>query len=300
MTNTAPHDVLCVGEALIDLVPDGGLYAPRAGGAPANVAAAAAGLGRRSALISAVGADWLGDTVLGALRDARVDCTYVSRDPHRATGVAVVAPAGVQPGFLLYRSASADAHLTLTADARRAVETSRVVHISSLLAASEAGERVQQSVLGAVDRDRTLVSYDVNIRTAAWPAPEAMLTATREMLRRADIIKVTEEELRILGVTLTSAVAADALWLVTDGAAAARLVTSRFDVRVPIEAVTVVDTTGAGDATLAALLDGVLAAPSPRRIGRDDAERALRRAVSIGSYVVTQHGAMCDLRPFTA
>ncbi len=301
--NMPPIEVLCVGETLMDLLPgaEGQHYLPRAGGAPANVAAALASLGRRAGLASAVGADWLGDAIVETLGARGVDTTHVIRDPRRATGVAVVNPGGGSgPGFLLYRSNSADAQFELSPAGAAAARQSRIVHVSSLLDASLAGDRVYRGALAAIDRANTLVSYDVNLRESAWNDQGQMISSALRMMENADIVKVTEEELRKLRFEVDPARAGDKIWLITDGGDAARLVTARFEVRCEVPSVTVVDTTGAGDASLAALLDSILAVPSLNGWALADAERTLEHVVRVGSYLVQQSGAMCDLRALSA
>lgn len=301
--NMPPIEVLCVGETLMDLLPgaDAESYLPRAGGAPANVAAALASLGRRAGLASAVGADWLGDAIVETLRGRGVDTTHVIRDPRRATGVAVVNPGGESgPGFLLYRSNSADAQFELSPAGAAAARQSRIVHVSSLLTATPAGDRVYRGVLAAIDRATTVVSYDVNLRESAWDSHGEMVASALRMIEDADIVKVTAEELRVLRLDVDPARAGDKIWLITDGGDAARLVTARFEVRCEVPRVTVVDTTGAGDASLAALLDSILAVPSLNDWALTDAERTLEHVVRVGSYLVQQPGAMCDLRALSA
>lgn len=296
-------DVVCVGEVLVDFVPDGtGAFHPRAGGAPANVAAALASLGRTAAMISAVGDDWLGVLITAALGEHGVDTAAVQRDGERPTGVAVVTPPGSRGAdFVIHRATAADAHLALHEQERSLIRRAGCVHLSSMLSASPAGARVHEEVATATAGTAVLSSFDVNLRPSVWPSAGDMLTATRHMIAAADVVKVTEEELRQLGLEIEPRRAEGRLWLITDGAVGARLVTPRLQVRRDVRPAVVVDATGAGDATLATLLDSVLGSVAADDAGAwdaEDVEHALDRAMRVGAHVVQQSGAMSDLSGF--
>src|SRR5262245_55813339 len=82
-----------IGEVLWDVYPDAAHF----GGAPANFACHAAGLGAEAWMVSAVGADDLGSRALDKLRERGVACGHVSRDAKHATGRVLVTlnPGGV-------------------------------------------------------------------------------------------------------------------------------------------------------------------------------------------------------------
>ena len=78
------HTIVGIGEILWDIFPDG----PRFGGAPANFACSAAGLGREQAtvyMVSSVGTDDLGTRALDALGRRGVNHSHVARQD-RPTG----------------------------------------------------------------------------------------------------------------------------------------------------------------------------------------------------------------------
>lgn len=89
---------LCIGEALVDLIADGGpdaasttlLYRAHPGGAPANVAVAVARLGGGSRFLGKIATDAMGQLVFRALVDNRVDVRYVRRSGSATTTVALV------------------------------------------------------------------------------------------------------------------------------------------------------------------------------------------------------------------
>ena len=76
-------DLYSVGEMLVDFLPgsEPGSYIRNAGGAPANVAIAAARNGLEAAMCCSVGDDDFGRYLLGTLRENRVRC--IRREPCR-------------------------------------------------------------------------------------------------------------------------------------------------------------------------------------------------------------------------
>lgn len=288
---TAPS-LVCVGEVLVDLVPDvAGTYEPRLGGAPANVAVMSAAFGTATALISRVGDDWLGRFVAQQLTRTGVDVSMVT--PLEATsGIAVVAPQGAgPPDFLMYRNGTADSMISFTPPELDVLAGARVVHVSSLLPTSADGRRCVEQVLELRGRTGGLVSHDVNLRRSAWPGPAEMRRWALALIEGADIIKVTEGELRWLDITLGRG-DESRLWLVTDGPLGARLVGPHGQVAAEAPLVPVVDTTGAGDAALAAVLSMMIARGlDSSALTLDDAQALVRHAVDIGSRVVQHAGA---------
>src|SRR5688500_14574411 len=109
-------ELVCLGEALIDLLPidtyrslaEGRAYRATAGGATADVAVGAARLGVGSALIGKVGADPFGRALHALLRNEGVDVRALSESPRARTALALVDPAAApDQRFLFYRQAAA-------------------------------------------------------------------------------------------------------------------------------------------------------------------------------------------------
>ena len=109
--------LLAIGEALIDFIPaqrdcllkEVEQFTRVCGGAPANVAAAAAKLGGDSSLISQLGRDAFGDYIVDTLADAGVDTSKICRTDRANTALAFVSlKADGNRDFSFYRKPSAD------------------------------------------------------------------------------------------------------------------------------------------------------------------------------------------------
>lgn len=296
------YDVTALGELVIDLVPvaspAGLAYLPKPGGAPGNVAAGAARLGLAAAMISKVGAEAFGGLALAALGNAGVAVEGVLRTPAHNTALAVVSltPEG-ERDFFFYRENCADSNFSAGEVPVEMVQASRVLHVGSLWLATPTSAAAQRRALGCARQCGALVSADPNFRPAFWRDPDRMRQAGLEVVRAANIVKLSGEELKLL--TGSSGIdAARSLWhpglialAVTRGAAGADLFTREHAVSLDGFAVTPVDTVGCGDAFMASLLAGLLGCGFS-----DLSEARLRRigerACAAGALMATVTGAL--------
>lgn len=261
-------DVTAIGEALIDLTQTGvsasGVpeYAANPGGAPANLAVAAAKLGASAAFIGRIGADAFGTQLRACLRENGVDVSRMMTDAQHPTTLAVVSlDARGERSFSFYRQHSADLALCPDDVPDAALRDTRFFHFGGV---SLTANPARDTVLDAVRRARNFgvcVTYDPNYRPALWNSRAEAINALKRPLSLVDILKVSDEEMALLTGTDNlldgSAALADAgipLVLVTLGAKGAfyrfRGETGAVD-GVPC---VVADTNGAGDTFFGAFL----------------------------------------------
>jgi len=262
-------DVLCVGETMAMMTPQGGApLAPAtplvlaAGGAESNVAAFLAPLGHRAAWASRLGDDPLGRIVRDLIADAGVDTSLVELTD-RPTGLYVKAPGPDGTTVLYYRAGSAASTMDAAFATRLAAVRSRVLHLSGITPALSTGcrELVRHLVL-----DRPLapavVSFDVNHRPGLWSAADAR-DELATLAQAADVVLVGLDEARRLWGCRTaedvrSRLDGPATLVIKDGAVEAVSFTAEGTTRVAARPVDVVEPVGAGDAFAAGWLSGML------------------------------------------
>ena len=263
-------DIIALGEILIDLtqVENNGnarRFAAFPGGAPANVAAAAARLGAVSGFIGKVGADAFGDDLRRTLADEGVDVSGLYSTEASPTTMAVVSvDEKGERDFSFYRSPGADTLLTAdeVLDALKGYRTPiRLLHIGSLSLTDEPARGATMAALRFAKTAGIPVSYDPNYRERLWNSEAEAVSRMTEPMPYADILKVSEEELFLLTGThdlrmgsLELGSMGPKLILVTMGARGAFYRCGIHTGTAPGFPVEVADTNGAGDAFLGALL----------------------------------------------
>jgi len=318
MTSAASRTVIvCFGEALIDFLarPPEKPGAPRqfveyAGGAPANVAVAAARLGGSSRFIGMLGQDMFGDVLASQFAAAGVDIRYTQRTSAARTALAFVSlDADGERSFSFYRPPAADLLFREQHFGPGCLDDAAVFHVCSnsltepdIAASTLAGMRLAREA-GA------LVSMDLNLRPSLWPEgfdPAPRLWAA---LLEADLVKLCRAELHFLAQPLGSddEVLGRLLGgrahcvLITDGAAPVRWFTRTAHGVAPTFATTPVDTTAAGDAFVGALLtrmvaQKVAASNFAEFLAEPSAlNHALRHAAASGALATTRHGAFAAM-----
>lgn len=282
--------VLSFGDMLWDEFPDG----PRFGGAAANFACNAARLGARVRMCSAVGRDERGDAALARLRAYGVSADLVQRSAQAPTGtVGVTLDAEGRPSFEI-RAGAWDA-IEWRPELEAALAEVQAVGFGTLGQRGAVSRATAQRLLDRAGERGVVRLLDVNVRR---PEPSAQLVL--ESLARADLVKVSDEELpvvaRACGLSCDDPVAAVRalreqheldLVALTLGARGAVLVTAEREVHQTAFPVTVVDTVGAGDAFSAALLLGWLRG--------DPLETIARHACSFAAASCSHAGALPPL-----
>ena len=275
-------DITALGELLIDYTPAGAsergmpLLEQNPGGAPANVLVTASRLGMKTALVARVGQDGQGAFLRRALERENVDLRGLSEDPEVFTTLAFVELLeGGERRFSFARKPGADTRLSPGHIPAGLIEESRVLHLGTLSMTAEPARSATREAVSRAKAAGRLVSLDVNWRPLLWPDEREAVGYMTELLDRADLVKLSEEEALLLTGEREPERAAEAvlrrgprLCAVTLGAEGALLAAGEKRVRVPAEPGPVVDTTGAGDAFWGGLLTRFLqkdldASPKP-------------------------------------
>ncbi|RXZ72941.1 carbohydrate kinase family protein [Agromyces albus] len=247
-------DVLVVGEALVDLVhrADGSID-ESPGGSPANVALALGRLARHPRLLTSLGDDRRGQTVRRWLEASDV---VLEGRPAARTSTAIARLDG--QGAASYEFAI-DWQIEVAG-----VGVADALHLGSIAATLEPGASAVAELLER-HRGRALISYDPNIRPSLIDDPESVRRRVLSLIERADVIKASDEDAAWLhpGVAVDEVArrwsrSGPGLVVVTLGSEGCLAFANGFEVTVPSLTVDVVDTVGAGDTFMAALIDGLL------------------------------------------
>ncbi|MGC9368216.1 MAG: carbohydrate kinase family protein [Paracoccaceae bacterium] len=301
--------ILCCGEALIDMLPaktrvGGQAFAPCPGGAAYNSAAALARLGTPAGLFAGLSEDLFGRKLAAALEAAGVDTRLAPRSA-RPTALAFVQLVGGQPCYAFYDEGSAG-RMVGPQDLPALPEGVEALLFGGISLAEEPCGAAYEALMARAGPRVTLL--DPNIRPALIAQDAAYRMRLDRMIALADIVKLSDEDLRWLLGDGDPAEQARGLLargpklvLLTEGARGATAFTARGKVSAPARRVPVIDTVGAGDvfnaAALTALRDaGALAKPALAEMDQDRLRDVLDFAQRAAAYSVTQQGAAAPRR----
>ena len=301
-------DVLCFGEALIDMrgeQGEGGVhYVPQPGGAPANVAVGVARLGGRAGFAGQVGNDVFGQMIVRALSGYGVDTSLLATSDSSLTALAVVSlDAQGERSFSFYRTVTADLLYRSDQLPETALKAARIFHLCSNTLTEPAIRDTSRRLVARARQAGCLISFDVNFRPGLWPAWQDAPEIIGQLARQADIVKFSREELEQLYGENASALVDTLreqgvpLLVVSDGAATLRAFAGGETLRVEPPRVSAVDTTAAGDSFVAGLLfrlwqDRVSGAGFRQWLAREgELANALAFASRCGAVTATRFGA---------
>lgn len=292
--------ILCCGEALIDMLPEGAGFVPHPGGGVFNTAVALGRLGAPAALFTGLGRDFLAARLEARLAEAGVDTRLCPRSD-RPTTLAFVTLSGGEARYAFYDEGSAGRMLS-PGDLPALPASVTALFLGGIsLAAEPCGSAFE--VLALREAGRRVIVLDPNIRPAVLRDAPACRARLSRLMARSDILRLSREDLDWLapgqGEAFIAARLAEgvALVIVSAGAQGVTAHSGGRVLTVPARPVpAVVDTVGAGDTFNA----GFLAALEARgRLSRaalaalpDSAlEAALRQGVAAAALSVTRAGA---------
>lgn len=264
MSRSVFPEFVAAGEALTDLIVDGAdasAWRAITGGSTWNVARAMAALGAPSAFAGAISRDVFGRALWHASEQAGLDPRFIQRNGHSPL-LAVVHQTN-PPDYFFIGSDSADLHFDAGALPDGWIDAVRWVHFGGISLAREplAGRLV--ALAEQLRRRGVRISYDPNYRNLMTRDYDATL---RRMTELADVVKVSDEDL--VGLFRSADIAASfetlrsfnpqAVVLYTRGEGGASLHMGDAHWSAGVPSIEVVDTVGAGDASIAGLAYSLL------------------------------------------
>ena len=249
-------DVYSIGEMLIDFIPgsEPASYIRKAGGAPANVAIAAAKNGLSVSMCCKVGDDDFGRFLMDTLKehDVKAACPEFCREAV-TTMAFVTLEADGERKFTFARKPGADMLLCEEDVKAEDIEASVMIHAGSCsLSAHPVAEATVKAMRLAHEKGK-LVSFDLNYRNVMWDDDQsACAKCVMDVLKYVDFLKISEEEVdmvggeeNLFGLMKEYGIAGVVLTL---GSAGARAYFQGQTIEIAGRKAKAVDATGAGDA----------------------------------------------------
>lgn len=308
-------DIVTIGEILIDLTYSGRdngipVYTANPGGAPANVAVAAARLGAETAFIGKVGDDFYGDFLRKTLEDNGVDSSGMLTDDSARTTLAVVSLSETgERSFSFYRRNCADTLLSSEEISLGLLGNTRFLHFGSV---SLTDDPSRTATIFAAKMARELgatITYDPNYRANLWNSEAEAIEQMKSVLDLVDILKISDEELPLLTGTDDPEAGTKQLFddygisliLLTLGPDGAYYRRSDETGKADAFKVKVADTNGAGDTFFGAFLSRMAALKiyDPSQLSAEQLYESVKTANLAASLTTSRHGAipaMPDLR----
>ncbi len=288
-TRTAVPRFISAGEALTDLIRQAdGYWLARAGGAPWNVARVMARFGIPSAFAGSVSRDNFGDEIAALSKEAGLDARFLQQ--HDKPSLLAIVHETSPPRYYFIGTDSADLAFNpelLPNDWTRSCEW---LHCGGI---SLAREPLRDRLIGMLESAKAAgarISFDPNFRNLMTAAYDATLARVAGV---ADVIKVSDEDLRGLfrtrdedaALAQLKALNPHAAVLLTRGAEGAELHVGGQRLHQASPSVDIVDTVGAGDASIGGLLFSLMNRPGA------DWQAHLRYAVAAGTAACMHAGA---------
>lgn len=309
-------DLICLGRVAVDLyseqlgspLEDVTSFAKYLGGSSGNVAFGTARLGLKSAMLSRVGNEQLGNFVREELQRAGVDTTPLQTDPNRHTGLALLALKD-RDNFplLFYRRDCADMAIDAELIDTDYISTAQALAITGTHLSTDVTRRACKKALDAATHHGTKCVLDIDYRPVLWglTAPgdgETRYVANTQVtddlqdwLPYFDLIVGTEEEFHIAGGSNDTLTSLRAVREISKAILVCKLgplgcvifegaIPNQIEEGVLVKGVqvNVLNVLGAGDAFMSGLLRGWLRGESW--------ETSATYANACGALVVSRHG----------
>jgi fructokinase len=302
--------ILCIGEALIDMIctdkgkslSEGENFLKKPGGAPTNVAAAIAALGGRVELAAKVGADPFGKHLTDVMQSFGVGTQWMLQTPDHFTTFAFVSL--MENGERdFYFNRGADGQLSETETAGINLKEFSVVHFGSATGFLPGPlQAAYKALLKKAASEYIFISFDPNYRHLLFQHDtQSFIHQSWQFLEACHFFKVSDEEAMLLtGETSVEAAAeiflhkTNAVFAITLGKEGTLLGLNGQTQLIPSIAIQPVDTTGAGDAFVGAVLYQLSSRPfsEMKNLSAENWQQLIINANKAGARTCEYLGAM--------
>lgn len=316
---SGPLDVICIGETLVDFLPERAGQRVRdverwvrcTGGSPANVAVGVSRLGGRAGMVGVVGRDEFGEYLLEALANEGVDVARLRQTDEGKTGLVFIALSeGGERSFMFSRTRSAELFLSEHDVDPDYLDRAKALHVGTNSLLFHAAQRAMIRMVRAAAQAGKIVSCDPNLRLHFWPDPRELKSVIDQILPPCTVVKLSEEEIDFVTGSSDPEEALGRLAnlgiplpIVTLAERGAMFHWKGKVVSVPAPAAKVVDTTGAGDGFVAAMLFSLTRLYGTRaqllEAGVGELRELAQFACAVGAKVTEGLGAVQSLPQLT-
>lgn len=266
--------LICIGEALIDFIPiekglslkDTPSFEKACGGAPANVCASCAKLGENAILLTKLGNDSFGDFIVETLANVGVNTTYIKRSSEYETSLAFASlTKSGERSFAFYRKNAADLFFDKEDLAVELFDSQSILHFCSVDLVPSKMKDAHIEAIKMMREKGGIISFDPNLRIPLWSDASLLKKTVLEFIDYADIIKISDDEIRFLFDTEDIDAVKVFLFkkgvkrfIYSKGKDGVILFTPSAKYEVNGYNVSTIDTTGAGDSLIGAILTELL------------------------------------------
>ena len=305
------HDAAALGELLIDFAPqsvnEAGFptLSANPGGAPGNFLAALNKYDCKTAMISKVGDDMFGRLLIKTLQNAGIETKGVLMDKNQFTTLAFVSlDESGNRDFSFARKPGADTCLTPDEIDESLIADTRVFHFGTLSLTNEPAASATRKAVELAKAHGLTISLDPNLRKPLWKSEADAKAAIEWSLHKADIVKISDEEIEFLwgltpeegGKKLLNEYGVSLAYITLGPKGCYAVTASRHITVNSPSGVQVIDTTGAGDIFGGSAMSQFLQyKKSPSDLTEEELTQIVRFACTAVSLSTQKHGGITSV-----
>ena len=299
-------DVVALGELLIDFTENGissqgnPIFEANPGGAPCNVLAMLARLGKTTAFIGKVGNDRFGKVLSETIKDCGICADGLVFDDIVHTTLAFVhKKTDGDRDFSFYREPGADMMLRKCEIDEEIIKSAKIFHFGTLSSTHEGVREATRYGVDIAKESGALISFDPNLRPPLWDSLEDARREIEYGFEKCDILKISDNEIEFMTG-------------LTDYDKAVRELMEKYDIKLAFATlgkngsrtyygdlkaecrgfkVNTIETTGAGDTFCGSALNFILE-HDINALTENDLKELLAFANAAAAIITTRRGAL--------